>query len=218
VTPAAVLLAESTPVVRAAVRTLVAEADDLTLVEAKDAAEAFAAIEQHAFDVALIDDLLRPSGAMRVVRALRASGCEDVIVWSFEPDRDQVFAAICAGATGYLPKEIASAGLLAALRAAVRGEAALPRDLVALVIEALHDFEGMRRQRELAGALSGREREVLGHIAHGRRNKQIADSLSISEFTVKRHVQNILHKLDVASRRDAAAYYRLALTEDVAAG
>jgi DNA-binding NarL/FixJ family response regulator len=88
-----------------------------------------------------------------------------------------------------------------------RGEAPLARDLTMLMIEGMHGLEQPAGGRDDAFGLSVREREVLGVLATGARNKQIAAQLLISEFTVKRHVQNILRKLGLPSRQAAAAFY-----------
>ena len=98
-----------------------------------------------------------------------------------------------------------------ALRGIVQGEAPLSRDLASLMIDALHGSEERVRARDRAGILSSREREVLDLVAQGARNKQIASMLTISEFTAKRHVQNILQKLELPSRRAAATFYLTAL-------
>jgi len=82
----------------------------------------------------------------------------------------------------------------------------------------VHDFEARDRARERVVALSAREREVLALVATGARNRQIAEELSISEFTVKRHVQNILQKLNLTSRTAAGAFYRTSLDGAVTAG
>ena len=89
----------------------------------------------------------------------------------------------------------------------MQGEAPLSRDLASLMIDALHGSEERVRARDRAGILSSREREVLDLVAQGARNKQIASMLTISEFTAKRHVQNILQKLELPSRRAAATFY-----------
>jgi DNA-binding NarL/FixJ family response regulator len=96
------------------------------------------------------------------------------------------------------------------LRGVVLGEAPLARDLASRLIDAIHERERALQARERGAALSPREREVLGMVALGARNKQIAAALTISEFTVKRHVQNILEKLELPSRRAAGAFYELA--------
>ena len=89
----------------------------------------------------------------------------------------------------------------------VNGEAPLSRDMAALMIDAIHTLEARSKARERAAVLSEREKEVLAFVARGARNREIAEELAISEFTVKRHMQNILQKLDVPSRRAAAAFY-----------
>ena len=78
------------------------------------------------------------------------------------------------------------------------------------MIEAIHDFSDREGARERLFALSSRECEILEHVARGARNRQIASQLTISEFTVKRHVQNILRKLELRSRREAGDFYRAA--------
>ena len=119
-----------------------------------------------------------------------------------------VLEALTAGADGFLDKAISPTGLMRALRGMSRGETPLPRELVTVVVDAVHDFEARDRARERVVVLSAREREVLALVATGARNRQIAQELSISEFTVKRHMQNILQKLDLSSRTAAGAFYR----------
>ena len=118
-----------------------------------------------------------------------------------------MLSAVRAGAHGFLHKEISPEGLVRALRGVVQGEAPMSRDLASLMIDALHGLDERTRAQERAAGLSAREREVLDLVAQGARNKQIASSLVISEFTVKRHVQNILQKLELPSRRAAATFY-----------
>jgi two-component system nitrate/nitrite response regulator NarL len=200
-----VCIADGVTVFRGAVRQVLAREQDFEVVEAADLATLDAILDQ-GVDLVLVDDMLPPTGAAEAARS--ATGrCSQVIVWSLRPDPDRVLEAIRAGASGYLRKEISPAGLVRALRGAARGESPLSRDLATLMIEALHQADSRARAHDLAGILSTRERQVLDLIARGSRNKQIADALTISEFTVKRHVQNILQKLDVPSRRAAAAFY-----------
>jgi two-component system nitrate/nitrite response regulator NarL len=193
-------------VFRAAIVTLVTAEPDFVVTEAASATEVGQVVARQPVDLALVDLDLPPAGALDAVRALRRGGTE-VVVWSFEPDHQNVFAAIRAGACGYLNKDISSEGLIRALRGAAKGEAPLSRELMALMIEALHGVEARYDAQEKAATLSTREREVLSLIARGERNGDIASALSISLFTVKRHVQNILQKLDVPSRAEAAALY-----------
>lgn len=200
-----VCLADATTVFRAAVRQVLIGERDFDVVEAADLPELERAVRA-GVDIALIDDALPPHDALAAVEAC-AGHCPEIVVWSVQPERARVLAAIRAGATGYLHKGISPDGLVRALRGAVRGETPLARNLAGVMVEALHAPEDARRAKEGAWILSAREREVLGHIAMGSRNKQIATELAISEFTVKRHVQNILAKLEVPSRRAAAALF-----------
>jgi two-component system nitrate/nitrite response regulator NarL len=200
-----VCIADGVTIFRAGVREVLAREKDFDVVEAVDL-ESFIVALRRGVDIALVDADLPPSGTFEAV-ARAKEHCSEVIVWSMRPSPEAVLAAVRAGATGYLRKEISADGLVRSLRGVGRGESPLSRDLAALLIDALHSAERGSRAREIAAALSAREREVLDHVARGARNKQIATSLTISEFTVKRHVQNILHKLDLPSRRAAAALY-----------
>ena len=202
-----ILVADSATVLRVAVRSVLEAEKDFIVVEAASLDEIVAFDEDDAPDVALVDLDLPPRGGIAAVKALETAGCSEIIVWGFRAERSLVFAAIRAGASGFLRKEISPQGLVRALRGAARGEAPLSRDLVSLVIDAVHDLGRDARSRDRASVLSTREREVLGLVAGGARNRQIAAALAISEFTVKRHVQNILHKLDLPTRQAAAAYY-----------
>jgi DNA-binding NarL/FixJ family response regulator len=201
-----VCIADGVTIFRAGVREVLAREKDFDVVEALDLGS-FEATLQRGVDIALIDADLPPAGAFQALGRAKEL-CPEIIVWSLRPNSEEVLAAIRAGATGYLRKEISAEGLVRSLRGVGRGESPLSRDLAALLIGALHSAERGYRGREIAAALSVREREVLDHVARGARNKQIAAALTISEFTVKRHVQNILHKLDLPSRRAAAALYR----------
>jgi two-component system nitrate/nitrite response regulator NarL len=192
-----VLVLDPQPIFRAAVQAHLREAADFEVVEAASIEEA-RAIEPP--DVALVDAAL--------VEAVEIFGEARIVAWSFAPEPGEVLGAIRAGAHGYLHKEISSVGLVRALRALPLGEAPLSRDLAGALIEAMHGQEAYSQVVAQLSVLSPREREVLELVALGARNSSIAESLSISEFTVKRHVQNILAKLGVASRTAAGAIYR----------
>jgi DNA-binding NarL/FixJ family response regulator len=217
VKPTRIVVADGTTVLRAAVRSVLESEKDFDVVEVTNLADIENATAGAVPEVALVDLDLPPRGGIVAVKDLAASGCREIIVWSFRTDRALVFAAIRAGASGFLHKEISPRGLIRALRGAARGEAPLSRDLMSLVIDAVHELDLDQRTRERTAMLSQREREVLGHVAGGARNKQIATALSISEFTVKRHVQNILRKLELPSRHAAAAYYDVGIASEKSA-
>jgi DNA-binding NarL/FixJ family response regulator len=204
-----VVVADDLAILRSGVRDVLVSESDFEVIEARDLEEVRAIVERHAPDIALVDLDLPPVGGIAAVAHLARSETSS-IVWSFEPTRKTVLEAIGAGARGYLDKEISPQALVRALRGVVRGEAALSRELVTLLIDALHGVEERERVRDQAAVLSSREREVLALVSRGARNREIGEELHISEFTVKRHVQNILNKLEVPSRRAAAAVYRSA--------
>jgi two-component system nitrate/nitrite response regulator NarL len=205
-----ILVADSLAIFRSGVRTLLDRESDFEVVDVGSFDELGRAIEDDCPDIALIDLDLPPRGGVDAIARLTARCHCHTIAWSFDPDRDTVLAAIRAGADGYLDKRISPAGLVRAVRGVVRGEAPLSRDLASMMIQALHGAEQQSRAREKGMVLSLRERQVLELIAVGAKNKEIAERLVISEFTVKRHVQNILGKLELPSRRAAGAFYRSA--------
>jgi len=204
---ARVLIADPLPLFRNGVRNLLRRESDLEVIEASNADDAATFLAGGHVEIALIDLALPPTGGIDLVRRVRSRTRAAMIVWSLEPSRDAVLESITAGAHGFLR----------ALRGAVNGEAPLSRDMAALMIDAIHTLEERSKARERAAVLSEREKEVLAFVARGARNREIAEELEISEFTVKRHMQNILQKLDVPSRRAAAAFYVSAYRDEAVA-
>jgi DNA-binding NarL/FixJ family response regulator len=205
-----ILVADSLSILRSGVRRLLSADSDFEVVEAANLAEVLEVVAEDSPDIALVDLELLPHGGLEAVARLSEDGHCRTIVWSCEPSRETVLDAIRAGASGYLDKTISPTGLVRALRGIEHGEAALSRDLATLMVDALHTREKRRDAFERAAVLSAREREVLDLVARGARNRQIAQALFISEFTVKRHMQNILRKLGLPSRRAAASVYTAA--------
>jgi two-component system, NarL family, nitrate/nitrite response regulator NarL len=205
-----VLVADPVRIFRAGVRNLLWREHDFEVIEAAELAD-LEALTDDCPDIALIDLQFPPFGAVTALNWLRNRCDAYTIVWSLKPSREAVLDALGAGADGYLCKEISRAGLVRSLRGAAQGEAALSRELTMFVVEELRGLEQRDRTRERIYLLSSREREILHYVAQGLRNRQIAATLSISEYTVKRHIQNILGKLDLASRGAAAEFYREAV-------
>jgi two-component system, NarL family, nitrate/nitrite response regulator NarL len=202
-----ILVADPLRIFRSGVRTLLERESDFAVVEAGSLDDVLDAAADDCPDIALLDLELPPVGGVAAVRRLARSCSTHMIVWSFEPTRETVLDAVRSGAHGFLHKQISPDGLVRALRGVVQGEAPLSRDLASLMIDALHGLDERTHARERVSVLSAREREVLEFVAKGHRNKEIATALTISEFTAKRHVQNILQKLELPSRRAAASYY-----------
>lgn len=151
-----------------------------------------------------------------VVRSVRDSVAAPVVWCSGSRlTPDLVYDLVRCGAVGILRKEIAPADVVRTPRAAGNGEAPQPRDLVVGLLNRIHSLAGSPAPTPPAIAtLSMREREVLALVARGYSNKTIANKLYISEFTAKRHVQNMLNKLALHRRQDAATRFR----EEVKAG
>lgn len=209
-----ILIADGVPIFRSGVRNLLLRESDFEVLEAANLNEVERLAGPECPEIALVDLELPPRGGILAAsRLARECSCQ-TIVWSFTPTRETVFAAIRSGASGYLHKEISPGGLIRALRGLIAGEAPLARDLATLMIDGLHGMEQQVTARERVSVLSAREREVLELVASGARNKQIATHLAISEFTVKRHVQNILQKLGLPSRHAAAGFFRAASDGD----
>lgn len=211
--PARVLyavLADAFSIFRLGVRALIEEQADLAVSEVRNLAELEERLDSRPTpDIALVDLDLPPNGARDAVRVLRRNEVGP-IVWSSRArlSPELVLDVVRAGAIGVLSKEISAAGLIRALRGVASGEAPLSRDLACALIEGLHSTGPGERSRARIGTLSRRERQVLTLVSEGCSNREIAAALAVSEFTAKRHVQNILCKLSVHSRLAASASYR----------
>ncbi|HEY8775837.1 MAG TPA: response regulator transcription factor [Gaiellaceae bacterium] len=212
-TRTSILVADPLTIFRSGVRNLLTRESDLEVLEAGSYEEVAGIVERGCPDIALIDLDLPPAGGVEAVELLTERCSAHLIVWAFEPTREAVLGAIRAGADGFLNKRISAGGLVRSLRGVTQGEAPLSRDLATMMIDALHGLEERDRVRDRLAVLSTRELEILDHVSRGARNRQIAHALLISEFTVKRHMQNILGKLEVASRRAAGDFYVGAMAE-----
>jgi DNA-binding NarL/FixJ family response regulator len=197
-----ILVVDDHAVVREGLRTYLALQDGLEVVgEAADGEEAVREAERLRPDVVLMD-LVMPrldgTGAMRELR--RRMPEVRVIVLTSYADDDRLLAAIRAGAAGYLMKNVQPAELARAVRAAHAGEALLDPAVAARLVEHLAS------EPQPPDRLTPREREVLALIGRGMPNKLIARELGVSEKTVKAHVGQVLAKLGVTDRTQAALY------------
>jgi NarL family two-component system response regulator LiaR len=200
------LIVDDHQLVRWGVRTFLATQPDIAVIgEAASGEEALRLAEELAPDVALMDLVMPGMDGVETTRNLkRISPRTQVIVLTSYHEDEHIVPAILAGALSYLLKDIGAAELADAVRKAARGEAVMHPRVAARVVRTLQDT----RDTGLAPStgLSEREHEVLRLIAEGCGNSQIAEQLVISEHTVKSHVSNILSKLHLADRTQAAIY------------
>jgi DNA-binding NarL/FixJ family response regulator len=203
------LLVDDQALFREGLRTLLGLQADFEIAgEAANGEEAVALVRRLLPDVVLMDLRMPVLGGVEATRRITAEApaVRVIVLTTFEED-EEVFAALRAGAAGYLLKASPSAKLCEAIRLAARGESLLEPSVAAKVVAEFARIGGReprRSLRPLADPLSVRERDVLRLLAEGRSNKEIAGELGIAEGTVKNHMSNVLGKLGVLDRTQAA--------------
>jgi DNA-binding NarL/FixJ family response regulator len=198
-----VFLLDDHEVVRRGVRDMLESSPDLVVVgEASTAVEALAAVPSLLPDVAVLDVRLPDSDGVSVCRELRSQlpdlAC--VMLTSFADD-EALFEAIMAGASGYVLKQIRGGDLVHAIRTVAAGQSMLDADTTAQVMERLRT--GARNEDSLS-SLTDQERRILDLIGEGLTNRQIGERLFLAEKTVKNYVSNLLAKLGMQRRTQAA--------------
>lgn len=197
-----VLIVDDHAVLRHGLRLILQEDPDLVVVgEAAAGAEAVTQALSLAPDVVLMDIELPDMSGIEATRRIRATCPQTRILILTVSDRNEdLLGAFKAGARGYLLKHMESKDVLAAIHRVAAGEAILPPNLAARLLNELAEPGPTPED------LTDRERDVLGYVAQGLGNKEIAAALNISENTVKTHVRHIMSKLNMRSRAEAAAY------------
>ena len=198
------LIVDDHKVVRQGLRFLLQHEPDIEIVgEAADGEEAVAAVRRHVPAVVLLDLLMPKMDGLTALRQIKdISPSSQVIILTSHQGDEELFDAIKAGALSYVLKTAGVDVVVESVRAAARGESLLDPSVAAKVLEEMRRARG----RDEVDPLSRREVEVLSALARGRSNKEIAKELSIGEETVKTHVSNILSKLHLADRTQAAIY------------
>jgi two-component system response regulator DevR len=199
-----VFLLDDHEIVRRGVRELLEAEDDLEVVgEAGTAEEAYGRIPATTPDVALLDLQLPDGDGVEVCREIRSKHpeIECIILTSFADD-DAVYAAIMAGAAGYLVKQVRGVDIVDGIRRVAGGESLLEPALAKRMLDRLRRGD----ETDRLGGLTDQERRVLDLIGEGLTNRQIGEQMFLAEKTVKNYVTNVLAKLGMSRRTEAAAF------------
>jgi DNA-binding NarL/FixJ family response regulator len=191
-------------VVRQGVRALLEASGEITVVgEASTAAEALARIPAVRPDVAVLDVRLPDGNGIEVCREVRSSIGTNCLMLTSYSDDEALFEAIMAGAAGYVLKQIRGNELLSAVKRVAAGESLLDPAVTGKVLERLRRPSA---EDERLSRLTPQERRILALIADGMTNRQIANELHLAEKTIKNYVSNMLTKLGMERRTEAAVF------------
>ena len=190
------------PLMRRGIQQLLSFEDDFNVVaEASNGADAVAKNHEHKPDLVLLDLNMKGMSGLDTLAALRADGCDAAIVILTVSDSPaDIEAIVKAGADGYLLKDTEPDELVELLRSSLQGNKAYSREVAKYLSDRANN-------KDVFDELTDRELQILKEVAKGFRNKQIADTLFISESTVKVHMKSLLKKLKVPSRTAATVLY-----------
>jgi NarL family two-component system response regulator LiaR len=199
-----VIIVDDHAIVRQGLRTYLELQPDIEVVgEASNGTEAIALTRETLPDIVLMDLVMPQTDGVEATRAItgQSPSTRVIVLTSFSED-EKVFASIKAGAQGYLMKDVLPSELVRAIRTVHRGEAQLDPEIARKLMQEFTNPQPTAPKHDL----TERELEVLRLIAQGKSNKDISDDLVLSEKTVKTHVSNILQKLHLSDRTQAAVY------------
>lgn len=201
-----VLIVDDHAVVRQGIQTFLETNPDLLVIgSAEEGREAIRLAGEFLPDVALVDLMMPGMDGVEITGGIRgASPRTQVIIFTSFHEDEQIFPAIRAGALSYLLKDARPQEIAEAIRKAARGEAVLDSRVAVRIVQEMQGSD--RAQVNPFTLLSERELDVLRLIAKGMNNQEIGEALVIAEATVKTHVSNILGKLHLADRNQAAVY------------
>ena len=205
--PIRILLVDDHPLMRRGMRDLLAMEDDLQPVgEAGTGEEALRLVDELDPDLILLDLNMPGMDGLETLQRLREAKVDArIILFTVSDDQSHVLEALRQGADGYLLKDMDAEELIEQIRIAATGRMALSPELTQVLAEAIRVRPKPTGQVQFS-SLTKREKEVLRQIAKGQSNKMIARKLGITEGTVKVHVKNLLHKLGLRSRVEAAVW------------
>jgi len=199
-----VIIVDDHAIVRQGLRTYLELQPDIEVVgEASNGVEAIALTRETLPDIVLMDLVMPQADGVEATRAITglSPSTRVIVLTSFSED-EKVFASIKAGAQGYLMKDVLPSELVRAIRTVHRGDAQLDTEIARKLMQEFTNPQPTTPKHDL----TERELEVLRLIAQGKSNKDISDDLVLSEKTVKTHVSNILQKLHLSDRTQAAVY------------
>jgi two-component system, NarL family, response regulator DevR len=202
--PVTVFLLDDHEVVRRGIRDILEREDDIEVVgEAATAADALDRLALTTPDVALLDVRIPDGNGIEVCREIRSRhpDVQCVMLTSFSDD-EALFSAVMAGAVGYVLKQVSGIDLVAGIRRVAAGQSLLDPVLTARLLERMRT----RPPDDELAVLSDQERRVLDLIGEGLTNRQIGERLFLAEKTVKNYVSNLLGKLGMSRRTEAAAF------------
>jgi DNA-binding NarL/FixJ family response regulator len=203
-TPITAFLMDDHEVVRQGVRALLEATGEIEVVgEASTAAEAISRIPAVKPDVAILDVRVPDGNGIEVCREVRSSVGTNCLMLTSYSDDEALFEAIMAGAAGYVLKQIRGTELLSAVKRVAAGESLLDPAITGRVLERLRTPS---EEDERLSRLTPQERRILHHIADGMTNRQIANEMHLAEKTIKNYVSNLLTKLGMERRTEAAVF------------
>jgi DNA-binding NarL/FixJ family response regulator len=190
-----IFIVDDHPVVRAGLTSMLATQQEIEVIATASSGDAaLEALDTTAADVMLLDLRMPGLSGVNTIQEIRRSGhlIRIIVLTSFETDED-IYRAVQAGAQGYLLKDTSLKEMIEAIKNVHSGKRYIPRDIAARLAE-----------RMMRAELTARELEILRVLAKGLTNKQIGKVLSISQNTVKNHVNSVIEKLEVSDRTEAA--------------